>query len=332
MGMFDFVSEAFSAPGDWLGQGMEWLGERTGIGPLANAGEWLSNDQNAWAQQLATTAMLGGAGYGAMNYMFPEGMFFGDPSAMLGAKTAADASTAGSSMLDIGAGGYMDAGASGANAGFNPVAGAEMTAPTTLGGMNTTTVEPWMGNTADFASFAEGGANASTPGVLDMVKNGASGAWESLPTMAKWAIPTGMAANLASGYLQKGAMGDMENQMNRYLSDASWDDTKRANTMKGIMGQINEMVTGAKRRAASSGADLGRGGGFYGNKANQALQAGREQAAKALATTYGPTNANPGAYQALATAQGFNPWQNFASGIGNTAGKWPYLFLLDSLK
>lgn len=64
-GVMNTISDIISAPGDWLGQGTEWLGERTGIKPLTEAGNWLSDDQNKWAQILATGAMTGGAMYGA---------------------------------------------------------------------------------------------------------------------------------------------------------------------------------------------------------------------------------------------------------------------------
>jgi len=72
--VFESIGDVISAPGDWLGQATEWVGERTGISALDNAGEWLSNDDNMWAQMLATGALGGGAAYMYAPEMFVGGM------------------------------------------------------------------------------------------------------------------------------------------------------------------------------------------------------------------------------------------------------------------
>lgn len=77
-GVADFISDTVGGVGDLIGQGTEWLGERTGLGFLDNFGEYVANDENAWIQNLLGAGALGGLGYGAFNYMMPtDGMFFG---------------------------------------------------------------------------------------------------------------------------------------------------------------------------------------------------------------------------------------------------------------
>lgn len=358
-GAFDFISDIATKPFEWLvAEPTKLAGSLTGINELKDAGNFLKSSavENALFGGAAAAAAPWalselGAGFGSM--FMPEGMFFGDPATealIRGGQTAAGASGGGSMIaptpaMDTLAQGGMTFGnampgmaptASAGGPAFTPpmmaspaVAGWDMGSPS--GGGDTATIPNFMNNTVDHTAFNAGGPNAYNPGVIDMAKDSVTGAWDALPGMAKWAIPIGTATNLATGFMQQGQADKTAEQMGRYLSDTSWDDTKRANTMKGIMGQINEMVTGSKRRAASSGANLGRGGGFYGNKVNQAHEAAREEAAKALAKTYGPSNANPAAYQALAQAEGFNPWMNFTKGIADTAGKWPYLMLMDKI-
>lgn len=83
-GAFDFAGDVLSAPGDWIGQGAEWLGERTGITPLNNFGEWLSDDKNKWAQILANPLAWYYAPEMLSSSLIPEGMFFGGESMLPG--------------------------------------------------------------------------------------------------------------------------------------------------------------------------------------------------------------------------------------------------------
>ncbi len=98
---------------------------------------------------------------------------------------------------------------------------------------------------------------------------------------------------------KKGAYEDLADQLtgfrNEYLGDynravenASWNDTKRTEYMKGIMGTISSNLEGTKRRLSANQAALGRGGGGYGKLVQDAMQKGREQAATARAETYKP--------------------------------------------
>lgn len=77
-GVINTIGDALGGVGDLIGQGTEWVGERTGLGFLDNAGEYISNDDNAWIQQLLGGAAVGGLGYGAYGMMGGSG--FLDPA------------------------------------------------------------------------------------------------------------------------------------------------------------------------------------------------------------------------------------------------------------
>lgn len=88
-GVADFVSDTVGGVGDLIGQGTEWLGERSGLGFLDNFGEYVANDENAWIQQLLGSAALAATGYGAYN--------------MLGGGSLLPGSAGGYSLYDMGA-------------------------------------------------------------------------------------------------------------------------------------------------------------------------------------------------------------------------------------
>lgn len=199
----------------------------------------------------------------------------------------------------------------------------------------------WLGNSGDMRQFIasmELGAPATpfegitgtgyygTPGANFGVPDTGGGFLDNtLSWMGNHPLTTArMFTNLMDipGKLRKkGAYEDLADQLtgfrNEYLRDynravenASWNDTKRTEYMKGIMGTISSNLEGTKRRLSANQAALGRGGGGYGKLVQDAMQKGREQAATARAETYKPqwfAPANTSSYdssiaQALAAA------------------------------
>lgn len=152
-----------------------------------------------------------------------------------------------------------------------------------------------------------------------------------------WVVGAGLVSDIYSQYrlqkAQKEAAEKYKAAADKAREQGTWNETTRANYMKGVSGNINEMIEGMKRRIGSNAAALGRGGGYYGKNVERARQQGREMYAKELANTYVPNYIPPADYGAyLAEAMGNAPWYNSTlSGIGSVAGKWPTLAYLSSL-
>lgn len=105
----------------------------------------------------------------------------------------------------------------------------------------------------------------------------------------------GGAQKKSARHQQKRAISAGEKSQDKYLSalkdfqaKSSWTPERRAEMMKGIQGFISKYVTAGKERASRTGADLGRGGGYYGGAVDRTRRAGLGMGAKQLAQTYTP--------------------------------------------
>jgi hypothetical protein len=167
--------------------------------------------------------------------------------------------------------------------------------------------------------------NGSTYGEGGTVTKSGSLLGKAMP----YVMGAGLVSNTISSYKQKKAEEEAAKQ---YLAAAAaakeegtWNDTTRANYMKGVSGSISDMVSGLKRRISSNAAASGRGGGFYGKNVDKAQQQGRELYAKELANTYTPNYIAPANYSAYLAAQGGDWYDSLLTGLGSTAGKYPML-------
>ena len=73
-----------------------------------------------------------------------------------------------------------------------------------------------------------------------------------------------------------------------YWEQAQWTPERREEMTKGIQGFISKYVNAGKERSSRTGADLGRGGGYYGGETERIRRAGLEYGAGKLAETYVP--------------------------------------------
>jgi len=239
----------------------------------------------------------------------------------------------------------------GAEAGLNPFTVNEALAPAS-GGIGETTVAGslfsgagaegggiMMGNMQGFNSlFGNGGM--TTGAAPWLTAGGGTGSGDMLSALLsgnnKYLLGAGVLSNVLKGISRQGTEDENRKRIAELLSqgiakaeaarsEGMWDDAKRDSAMKGIMGQLSEMVAGGMRRSGDISAELGRGGGFYGNRVAKAQQQAREAAARWLASTYEPKyipGVDPSAYAMLGEAQGQSlPWYNETlSGIGSTLG------------
>ncbi len=100
------------------------------------------------------------------------------------------------------------------------------------------------------------------------------------------------------------------------------------------MGEYGNLIQGQKNRAGAAGADTGRGGGFYSSRTERGARDAREAVAKALSKTYEPSTVSPSVYSEIAKSSTapLSAGTNFMSGLGDLAGKWPYLALMSQYR
>ncbi len=297
-----------------------------GVGEL---GGWLKGTEGG-----GYTDIFSGGGPDAFSGVLPAGANMGGSSVLGGLAEQG----AGSSFL-------------GAEAGFNPFTVNEALAPAS-GGIGETTVAGSLfsgagaegggimtGNMQGFNSlFGNGGM--TTGAAPWLTAGGGTGSGDMLSALLsgnnKYLMGAGVLSNVLKGISRQGTEDENRKRIAELLSqgiskaeaarsEGMWDDAKRDSAMKGIMGQLSEMVTGGMRRSGDISAELGRGGGFYGNRVAKAQQQAREAAARWLASTYEPKyipGVDPSAYAKLGEAQGQSlPWYNETlSGIGSTLG------------
>ncbi len=216
---------------------------------------------------------------------------------------------------------------------------------------------PWLSSLGQGGNMGNslgwfGGGGGSTPATGDRFGNmslspsgsiqpaggggGAGGFSLGGNNMIPWMMGAGVLSDVLTGTAKNKQQEELNantvSSLNEYLNKATWNPETRAEYQKGIMGEYGDMIAGAQRRAGATGADAGRGGGFYGSQTERSSQAAREAVARAMAQTYQPSTVNPAVYQALAQAKtGPTPWwTNLTEGIGTTAGKWPYLALMNA--
>lgn len=186
----------------------------------------------------------------------------------------------------------------------------------------------------NFSSMGDGGtASPSSGGGGGFSLGGLSGGGGSS------LLPLMVGGGLLSDFLSGGQKKEQEEEYNRnaeknlaeYLSKTTWNPETRASYQKGLSGQYGDLIAGAQRRTAAVGADAGRGGGFFNNRVAQQTNTANKAIADAMGKTYQPDTTNPSVYTALAKAQTSPlPASNsLLSGIAETAGKWPLLYLLN---
>jgi len=166
---------------------------------------------------------------------------------------------------------------------------------------------------------------------------GATGAGGILAGLKKWG-PLAIGAD----YLAKGAgigaqQDASEEALSQYLGahkeSTEWTDSDRQKMMKAVMGIYSEDVEAAKRKASSSMADRGVGGGAYGQRVDKIKRQGREAAARSLSGTHGPSGKPPSAsaFFANAAAQGRSAGAETAQDALNFGGQLSTLALINQL-
>lgn len=123
-------------------------------------------------------------------------------------------------------------------------------------------------------------------------------------------VGTGVVTSLVSEHQKsqaaKGATNRSAKDTKYYWQKSQWTPGRRTEMMKGVQGFIAKYVTAGKERTARTGADLGRGGGYYGGEVERTRRMGLGIGAQELAKTYTPP-AMPGM-----------PQQYLSTGTGQT--------------
>lgn len=114
-------------------------------------------------------------------------------------------------------------------------------------------------------------------------------------------------------HAQKRYFRNIEKLLEKY---GTWTDERREGMMKGIQGYISNYINAGQEKAASTGADLGRGGGYYGSSSEKLRRAGLEYGAQALAKTYEPINIS-GLLGSYGTSSSESDWGDV---LGNILG------------
>lgn len=140
----------------------------------------------------------------------------------------------------------------------------------------------------------------------------------------------GLLSEAAGGNGQKRQDDEYRKSLASALEGATWNDATRAKMMSGLSGQASQAISGAQRRAANAGAEAGRGGGLYGSATARAQQAARESIAKTLAGTYEPYSTNVAQLKAQSGVAPQTTMERLLGGVGDVAGKWPYLALMQA--
>lgn len=140
----------------------------------------------------------------------------------------------------------------------------------------------------------------------------------------------GLLSEAAGGAGQQRQEEEYRNSLASALEGATWNDATRAKMMSGLSGQASQAISGAQRRAANAGAEAGRGGGLYGSATARAQQAARESIAKTLAGTYEPYSTNVAQLKAQSGVAPQTTMERLLGGVGDVAGKWPYLALMQA--
>jgi len=99
------------------------------------------------------------------------------------------------------------------------------------------------------------------------------------------------------------------------------------------MGIYSQDVSAAKRKASSSLAERGIGGGSYGKQAADIQRQARLNVAQSLGKTYGPSGQPPSAsaFFSNAAAQGRNAGAETAQDVLNLGGQLSSLYLVNQL-
>jgi hypothetical protein len=185
-------------------------------------------------------------------------------------------------------------------------------------------------NLYDLYNWGGPGSGLSSEGVSTSGGSGGGGRQQGWFGKAMpYVMGAGLISDTISSYKTKKAnekaAKEYMDAYNKAREEGTWNDTTRANYMKGVSGTIESMISGMKKRIGSNAAAAGRGGGYYGKNVANAQEQGRELYAKALADTYQPNFVAPPNLSAYLASQSPNWYDSLLSGVGSTAGKWPML-------
>lgn len=105
-----------------------------------------------------------------------------------------------------------------------------------------------------------------------------------------------------------------------YWQKSQWTPERRSEMMKGVQGFIAKYVTAGKERTARTGADLGRGGGYYGGEVERTRRMGLGIGAQELAKTWTPPAmpSMPQQYLSTGTGQTMDAFSQMGGQIGGT--------------
>ncbi len=143
-------------------------------------------------------------------------------------------------------------------------------------------------------------------------------------------------AGLGSSYFTGKANADIAEGNRKALAAAiereSWTDANRGAVGRAIDAENANSIAAFLKRTGGRAADSGRGGGFYGNEAERAREAGRESKANFLSSTFAP-NTNLIPYLAQAGGSSPSATDAMVAGVGQTSGNiLPYLLAMKYLK
>jgi len=134
--------------------------------------------------------------------------------------------------------------------------------------------------------------------------------WDDIKKYAPYLLGADLATKGLGISSEKGASSDaLSNYLGAHKDATEWTPEDRAAMMKAISGIYSEQSNAMKRKASTSLADRGVGGGTYGKRAEQIERQSREASARSLAGTFGPSGKPPSAQAFFkdAEAQGRNP-------------------------
>lgn len=211
-----------------------------------------------------------------------------------------------------------------------------------LGATDGTSLAAMAGSAGAGGASQLSGASLGVPssgGFLSSLRSGVSGLGSGIKNVFTGAGGTSGASGAASGgssgigsllsnpWVQFGGMSALDllskkrqaknlgESADEYLDATTWNDETRGKFQGGLQGLIGEQVNAAKRNAASSSAEAGRGGGSYGRSVELARQKGNEAAARLIAETYQPSNASFDAYMAK-NQDPYALWLDSLLGVG----------------
>ncbi len=147
-----------------------------------------------------------------------------------------------------------------------------------------------------FLPAARAGAGGAQYGGIPAARGGGGGIMSALGLggRGKYLLPLMMGADYLTKRKAIGTQGEaIDKYLAQFKESTEWSESDREGMMTALMGIYSEQGAAAKRKAATSAAARGTGGGGYGRNVERIAQQGREAAARSLAGTYGPSGRAP---------------------------------------